>query len=223
MNRLLNSMLLLAVGFVVAVAVTSKPPVSFAQDPADTRHESRIKRGFEIAPVPLNLEGKNRALVGLGSYLVNTNECVDCHSRTPGEAGSVHWWFVPGGNPFLGQPEQINTDHYLWGGGLFMVPDVDGKLQPVISRNLTPDASGLPAGYTFEQFWLVMRTGIDLKNLEPHIPSAEHDLLQAMPWPFFDEFTDHDLRAIYEYLSAIPCIEGPPNLPAAPHPCQGSE
>ena len=29
--------------------------------------ESRIKRGFEIAPVPLNLEGKNPALVGLGS------------------------------------------------------------------------------------------------------------------------------------------------------------
>ncbi len=29
----------------------------------------RIERGFDIAPVPLNLEGKDRALVGLGSYL----------------------------------------------------------------------------------------------------------------------------------------------------------
>src|SRR5215470_3878729 len=223
MHRPLDSMLLLAVGLFVAVAVTSTPPVSCAQDPADTRDESRIKRGFEIAPVPLNLEGKNRALVGLGSYLVHTSVCVDCHTRTPGEAAPIHWWFVPGGNPFLGKPMQINTDHYLWGGGQFMVPDVDGNLQPVISRNLTPDASGLPAGYTFEQFWVVMRQGIDLKHLEPHIPSAESDLLQAMPWSLFDGFTDHDLRAIYEYLSAIPCIEGPPNLPAAPHPCQRSK
>ena len=33
--------------------------------------QSLIQRGFEIAPVPLNLAGKNRDLVGLGSYLVN--------------------------------------------------------------------------------------------------------------------------------------------------------
>ena len=29
--------------------------------------ESRIRRGFAIAPVPLDMNGKNRALVGLGS------------------------------------------------------------------------------------------------------------------------------------------------------------
>jgi len=42
--------------------------------------DSRIEQGFEIAPVPLNLEGKNRALVGLGSYLVNFGGCNDCHN-----------------------------------------------------------------------------------------------------------------------------------------------
>jgi len=31
--------------------------------------ESRIRQGFAIAPVPLNLKGNNPALVGLGSYL----------------------------------------------------------------------------------------------------------------------------------------------------------
>lgn len=36
------------------------------------------------------------------------------------------------------------------------------------------------------------------------------NLLQIMPWPLFQSMTVHDLRAIYEYLSAIPCIEGPP-------------
>ena len=32
---------------------------------------AKIQRGFEIAPVPLNLNGKDRRLVGLGSYIVN--------------------------------------------------------------------------------------------------------------------------------------------------------
>src|ERR1700674_2206908 len=42
--------------------------------------DPRIRRGFKIAPVPLNLDDKNCALVGLGSYLVNTGGCNDCHT-----------------------------------------------------------------------------------------------------------------------------------------------
>ena len=28
-----------------------------------------------------------------------------------------------------------------------------------------------------------------------------------MPWPVFSRMTDHQIEAIYEYLSAIPCID----------------
>jgi hypothetical protein len=35
------------------------------------------------------------------------------------------------------------------------------------------------------------------------------DLLQVMPWPNYKSLTDYELRAIYEYLRAIPCIAGP--------------
>ena len=46
--------------------------------------EAKIKRGFDIAPVTLNVKGKNRALVGLGSYIVNAQgECNGCHSAGP--------------------------------------------------------------------------------------------------------------------------------------------
>jgi hypothetical protein len=31
-----------------------------------------------------------------------------------------------------------------------------------------------------------------------------------MPWPIYKNMSYRDLRAIYEYLSSIPCIEGPP-------------
>ena len=29
-----------------------------------------------------------------------------------------------------------------------------------------------------------------------------------MPWPNFQDLSDQDLRAIYEYLKAVPCIQG---------------
>jgi hypothetical protein len=153
-------------------------------------NESRIQRGFEIAPVPLNLEGKNRALVGLGSYIVNAQgACNACHTHPP---------YAPGGDPYLGQPKRINTAQYLAGGTQF---------GPFTSRNLTPDPNTqLPAGLTFEQFLKEMRYGIDLDREHPEISP----LLQMMPWSLYSDMTDRDLRAIYEYLSAIPSLPDNP-------------
>ena len=48
--------------------------------------DARVTRGLEIAPVPLNLRGKSRELVGLGSYLVNAVAgCNDCHWQDPNQ------------------------------------------------------------------------------------------------------------------------------------------
>jgi hypothetical protein len=159
--------------------------------------ESKIKTGFAIAPVPLNLRGKNRALVGLGSYIVNAQSaCNDCHTQPN---------YAPGGDPFLGQTEQINTAGYLGGGRLFF--------GPIISRNLTPDRTGLPlGGAPLSEFIEIMRTGVDPDHAHP----AFGPYLQVMPWPVYRNMTDRDLRAIYEYLSAIPCVEGDPGIPGAP-------
>jgi hypothetical protein len=145
---------------------------------------SEVQRGFDIAPVPLNLKGKNRALVGLGSYIVNTGGCNDCHTNPS---------YAPGGDPFAGEPEQINVNCYLSGGTDFGI---------VRSRNLTPDAQGRPAGLTLEEFIHVLRTGEDTTS--PGDPPFDGGLLQVMPWPVFGKKTDRDLTAIYEYLRAIP-------------------
>lgn len=153
------------------------------------RNEARVVRGFALAPVPLDLEGKNPALVGLGSYLVNTLHCSDCHTTPP---------WAPGGNPFQGEPEQVNPEGYLGGGTPF---------GPFIARDLTPHpVSGLPADYTREEFLHVMRTGEDLKELHPQISP----LLQVMPWPWYKDLTERELSAIYEYLRAIPSAQGVP-------------
>jgi len=62
-------------GVAMAGILTSSPR-GRADDRGDNS-DSRIEQGFDIAPVPLNLEGKNRALVGLGSYIVNAQG--DCN------------------------------------------------------------------------------------------------------------------------------------------------
>lgn len=179
----------LAAGIVLSVS-TSVRANGDDQDGAEAR------RGFAIAPVPLNLHGKNRELVGLGSYIVNAQgACNDCHTNPP---------YAPGGDPYQGQPKRINAAGYLGGGASF---------GPFVSRNLTPDKSGRPiGGDTFAEFLQIMRTGIDLDHAHP----AMGPLLQVMPWPVYQSMTERDLRAIYEYLSAIPCVEGDPGIPVAP-------
>jgi hypothetical protein len=41
---------------------------------------------------------------------------------------------------------------------------------------------------------------------------------QVMPWPIFHNMTDHQIEAIYEYLSAIPCIDNNFSPPPAGAP-----
>src|SRR6266404_4797980 len=203
-------------GFALAVTLVRSPRVQ-AQEEDDDRdsNDPRIEQGFDIAPVQLNLDGKNRKLVGLGSYIVNAQSgCNGCHSTGPATE------FLPGGNPYFGQPEKINPATYLGGGRDF--GKVSGPPSPdIISRNLTPDRTGLPeGGHTFTEFVQIIRTGKDFDHLHPNCsatrttncfpptPPVDGDLLQVMPWPIYKNMTDRDLRAIYEYLSAIPCIQG---------------
>jgi len=203
---------------VLAGMLSSSRLVKATDDDDEDRNESKIQRGFEIAPVPLNLEGKNRALVGLGSYIVNgQGDCNGCHSAGPQTE------FVPGSNPYLLKQtdEKINPATYLGGGRDFGgFPALTSPLH-IISRNLTPDRTGLPeGGHTFGEFVQIIRTGKDFDHLHPACSGTSDsgcmpfpfngDVLQIMPWPIYKNMTDHDLRAIYEYLSAIPCIAGPP-------------
>jgi hypothetical protein len=154
----------------------------------EEREEGEVRKGFAIAPLPLHFEPRDRNLVGLGSYIVNAQAlCVDCHTNPQ---------FATGGNPFLRQPKQVNLAGYLKGGKPFVAREGTGEL--VFSRNLRLE-NGRPAGLTLAQFVDVLRNGTDYDN---------HDnpgrLLQVMQWPVFQDMTDHDLLAIYAYLSALP-------------------
>ena len=75
----------------------------------------------------------------------------------------------------------------------------------LFSANLTPDAKGRPAGLTLVQFVQTIRTGRDQHN---------GHLLQVMPWPAYQDLLFDDLKAIYNYLRAIPSRSTPPPPPA---------
>ena len=218
--------LILAVGIAVAVAVgillLGRQGVL-----AQVDGQSRIQIGYAISPVPLNVEGKNPALVGLGSYIVNAQaDCNGCHTLNP----MVE--YTPTGNPYLLSPPfdgktTVDSSHYLAGGMDFgPFPGGPGQSIPhLYTRNLTPDKTGRPeGGHTFSDFVEIMRHGTDFDHIHPSCNSSgtgpanclpfpfNGALLQVMPWPTFSNMTDHDLLAIYTYLSAIPCNPGPSGL-----------
>jgi hypothetical protein len=157
--------------------------------------ELEVQTGFRIVPpnIKLNLKGKDIKLVGLGSYIVNAQGgCNDCHTCPS---------YTLGHNPFpppvgVSGDGEINSANYLAGGVNF---------GPAVSANLTPDATGKPAGLTLEQFQITIRTGHD---------PVRNDNLTIMPWPIYRHMTGRDLDAIYTFLSAIPS--------ATPGSCSGA-
>ena len=177
----------LAAGTPAHATADDQPGAAPNADPPKVLDE-RARRGLKIVPagVHLTMKGRDRALVGLGSYLVNAaGACNDCHTFPS---------YLPGGDPFQGQTEVINAAQYLTGGRRFG--------PTVTSPNLRPDANGHPAGLKLWQFIRLMRDG--------HDPDGS-GLLQIMPWPVYGKMVQGDLRAIYEYLSALPAAPDNPN------------
>ncbi len=212
-------------------------PSAHAQSNADA---DRIQQGFAMAPVPLNLMGKSSyqvALVGRGSYLVNAiGDCNGCHTS----GGPPNFNYLYGHNPYFLHPgpAQANPAEYLAGGANFStaLPFNVGPGLPygnylgpnIIARNLTPDLHGLPeGGKTLAQFRGVLRTGVDMDHIHPTCtsstpvptppncipPPVDGSRLQIMPWPVFHQLSDDDIEAVYEYLSAIPCIDNKTSTP----------
>jgi hypothetical protein len=102
---------------------------------------ARSRRGLSISPVPLSLDGMSRgqrALVGLGSYVVNAaSDCAGCHS---GPAG-----FLSGGNPFF-----LGGGKVVWTRNLTPDPDTglaltrDQFFEAIrTGRDFHPDAAGM--------------------------------------------------------------------------------
>jgi hypothetical protein len=142
--------------------------------------------------------------------------------------------YLAGGSPF-GQavPSSASVGGFPPGSVPASYPPAGYPIDPttgfpyagpvIISRNLTPDKNGRPeGGRTLEQFKQILRNGTDFDNIHPTClsdtdpnialgicvpPPVDGTKLQVMPWPLLHNMTDHQIEAIYEYLSVIPCID----------------
>jgi hypothetical protein len=183
--RVLAKTSLTAMAAAVALALTSTAASAAAAGTSSDVPRAAI--GLKVAPVPLNMRGLDKNMVGLGSYLVTVATCSGCHSNPE---------FAPGSNPFNGDPTTAVVQSAYLAGGVNFGPGF-------CSANITPDSKGRPAGLTLAQFVSAMRTGHDFRD-------PPGDLLQVMPWPYFRYLTTSDLSAIYAYLQAIPSNRTPP-------------
>jgi hypothetical protein len=109
----------LTLGVIALVGPLNTSPTVRAQDTGNNDEEQFVHIGYAIAPVPLNLEGKNRDLVGLGSFIVNAQaDCNGCHTA----GGPPNFNYANNGNPyFFSQLLGTKTDPttYLAGGTPF--------------------------------------------------------------------------------------------------------
>jgi hypothetical protein len=166
--------------------------------------DQRARIGFAIAEQQGITLDRDRPAEGVGSYLVSSNSCNDCHT-----------WpnFVAGGNPYARQPKQFNIANFLAGGRLFVLPSGG-----VCSANTTPaPGTHKAAGLSRADFIYLMRTGCDPQDSNFRDP-AKCGLLQVMPWPQYQDMTQRDLSAVYSFLSALPHAEVGSAAQCSPNP-----
>ena len=67
------------------------------------------------------------------------------------------------------------------------------------AANLTPHETGI-GSWTYDQFELAMRHG-KFKGME-----NSRTLLPPMPWQTYQNLTDQDTKAIFDYLKSVPAV-----------------
>jgi hypothetical protein len=128
-----------------------------------------------LSPVEHVPEPDRTDRIGYGKYLVNAGHCTGCHSPHDERGMVIPGMDFSGGDLLIGN----------WG------PDPE-KIITVASLNLTPDASGI--SYFNEKMFIdVIRRG----------QVQARPLANIMPWAFFRNLTDDDLKAIFAYLQSL--------------------
>ena len=146
-----------------------------------------------------------QTMIEHGKMLVIGGACHDCH--TPKKLGPK------GPEPDMdrmlsGHPENITvTAPYkpapgnAWAYGVSEdLTAWSGPWGVSFPANLTPDTlTGLRSGVWTEALFIkALRTG-------KHMGTAR-DILPPMPWNFYGQLSDEDLKAIWAYLGTIPAI-----------------
>ena len=140
-----------------------------------TRLTEDLAKTFQpMPPLPHVPEPDRSDRVQYGKYLVTGGHCDACHTPTDEKGNPLEEMAFSGGQPLVG----------YWEGGK--------KLISVNALNLTPDPAGI--SYFDEKIFIeVIRNG----------GFKTRPLSNIMPWAFFRNLTDDDLKAIFAYLRTL--------------------
>ena len=157
-----------------------------------------------LAPFILPITKPGDPQVERGRYLVTLGVCHDCHTPK-GADGRPRLDRLLSGHPEGEPPAPAQP------GVITACPTATcftGPWGTSFARNLTPDSATGIGAWTEAYFIKVLRTGIR-GNGEPLRP--------LMPWEWYSQLTDDDLKAIFAYLRTLPPISNavPEDLPPA--------
>ena len=155
------------------VYVRSLPPVHHEQPKILISDD--IKKTYQpLPPVSSVREPDHSDRVAYGKYLVVAGHCEGCHTPADEKGMPAEDMHFAGGQPLIGP----------WEGG--------DKMVSVNAANLTPDPSGI--GYYDEAMFVdVLRHG----------GFKTRQIANIMPWWFFRNLTDDDLKAMFAYLKTV--------------------
>jgi len=139
--------------------------------------------------------------VARGKYLVSVIGCGDCH--TPLKMGPQ------GPEPDLsrllaGHPQELKMPKAPEAQGPWMVSMAGtatafaGPWGVSYTMNLTPDVNTGLGIWTEDMFVRALREGKHMGQSRPIQP--------PMPWQFYRNMTDEDLKSVYAYLRTIPAV-----------------
>ena len=155
--------------------------------------------------------------VARGKYLVTIMGCSDCHTPTvPGPGGAP----VPDMSRLLsGHPKDL--PYPTWSPADAQRRNAIALTGPMLTAwagpwgvsfatNLTPDKETGIGEWSEETFIKAIRTG------KHQGQPTGRDILPPMPWPYYEQATDDDLKAMWAYLRSIPPINNQVPFPVPP-------
>ncbi len=157
-----------------------------------------------------------------GKYIVTIGACNDCH--TPFKMGAngpePDMSRMLSGHPSemkLAAPAKLEGG-WMWQGAATNTAFA-GPWGITYAMNLTPDSLTGIGTWTEDMFVKTIRTGKHWGTSRPIMP--------PMPWQWYSNMTDEDLKSVYAYLRTVPAVNNkvpdyqPPAAPTAEKPTAG--
>lgn len=169
-----------------------------------------VATSLSVAATPARAEAQGE--VARGKYLVTLMVCNDCHTPFKmGQAGpEPDMTRMLSGHPselVMPPAPALGEGPWVWSGAGTNTAFA-GPWGVSFAANLTPDADTGLGKWDAETFIQALRSGRHQGQGRPILP--------PMPYPWYRQASDEDLRAIFAYLRSVPAVKNRVPQPVDP-------